>query len=73
MITEIEKKLTAIETLYSEQEYTVHTLNDIVTRQDREITRLGNELEWLKRQLMVLKENFPSAEDNDIDEKPHHY
>lgn len=73
MITEIEKKLTAIETLYSEQEYTVHTLNDIVTRQDREITRLGNELEWLKRQLMVLKENFPSAEDNDIDEKPPHY
>lgn len=73
MITEIEKKLTAIETLYSEQEYTVHTLNDIVTRQDREITRLGNELEWLKRQLMVLKESFPSAEDNDIDEKPPHY
>lgn len=73
MTTEIEEKLTAIETLYSEQEYTVHTLNEIVTRQDREISRLGDELKWLKRQLMALKEQLPDSEGNADDEKPPHY
>ncbi len=73
MTSEIEKKLTAIETLYSEQEYTIHTLNNIVTRQDRELFDLAKELQWLKRQLMVLKEQLPGDVEVDIDEKPPHY
>lgn len=73
MTSEIEKKLTVIETLYSEQEYTVQTLNKIVTRQDQEISRLGDELQWLKRQLMALREHLPDGENFDIDEKPPHY
>ncbi len=73
MTSEIEKKLTIIETLYSEQEYTIHTLNNIVTRQDREISSLAEELKWLKRQLMTLKEQLPGSEENRFDEKPPHY
>ncbi len=73
MTTELEKKLTVIETLYSEQEYTVQTLNSIVTRQDQEISRLSNELQWLKQQLMTLKEHLPNQENIDTDERPPHY
>ncbi len=73
MVPDIERKLTALESLYSEQEYTVHTLNNIVTRQDREISRLSDEFQWLKRQFMSLKEHLPNTPESDVDEKPPHY
>ncbi len=73
MTSELEKKLTTIEVLYSEQEYTIHTLNNIVTRQDQEISRLADELLWLKNQLLTLKEHLPGDEGNNTDDKPPHY
>ncbi len=73
MTSEISKKLTEIETLYSEQEYTIHTLNDIVTRQDKEISRLSADLQWLKLQLLELKEQIPDAGMSSINEVPPHY
>lgn len=73
MTTEITQKLTELETLYSEQEYTVHTLNEIVIRQDKEISRLSIDLKWLKQQLIALKDQIPAPGDNNVDETPPHY
>ena len=73
MTSEIEKKLTALESLYSEQEYTVITLNKIVSRQDQEIARLSVELTWVKSQLLNLKEHLPNDQPGLTDEKPPHY
>lgn len=73
MTFEIEKKLTRLESLYSEQEYTVITLNKVVSRQDQEIARLSEELKWVKSQLLNLKEQLPNDSINLTDEKPPHY
>jgi len=73
MTSEISKKLTVIETLYTEQEYTISALNDIVTRQDGEITMLRHELRWLKQQLQSLKEQIPDGAGGDKHELPPHY
>ena len=73
MTTEISQKLTEIETLYTEQEYTIHTLNDVVARQDQEINRLSIDLQWLKQQLIELKEQMPNSNSGDVNEIPPHY
>jgi len=73
MTSEITQKLTVIETLYSEQEYTINTLNEIVTRQDREISGLRDDLQWLKQQLLTLKEQIPEAGNSEVHEPPPHY
>lgn len=73
MTNEISQKLTELETLYSEQEYTIHTLNETVIRQDREISRLNVDLKWLKQQLVALKDQMPASGDSKIDETPPHY
>lgn len=73
MTSEIDKKLTHLEFLYSEQEYTVVTLNNIVSRQDQEISRLSEELKWVKSQLLNLKEQLPDDSVNLTDDKPPHY
>ncbi|MCP4238540.1 MAG: SlyX family protein [Aestuariibacter sp.] len=73
MTVEISEKLTEIETLYSEQEYTIQMLNDIVTRQDKEISRLNNDLQWLKQQLLDLREQMPDAGIASTNEVPPHY
>ncbi len=72
MTAELSKKLTEIETLYSEQEYTIHTLNDIVARQDKEISRLSDDLQWLKQQLLELREQMPDT-GTSTNEVPPHY
>jgi len=73
MTTEISQKLTEIETLYTEQEHTIHVLNDVVARQDQEINRLSTDLLWLKQQLVELKEQIPDTVSGDLNEKPPHY
>ena len=73
MTSDITKKLTDLESLYSEQEYTVITLNNIVSRQDQEISRLGEELKWVKQQLQSLKNQLPDNLGSLADELPPHY
>ena len=73
MTSDIVKQLANLESLYTEQEYTVITLNNIVSRQDQEIFRLGEELKWVKRQLLSLKEQLPDDSTNLADELPPHY
>ena len=73
MTSEITQKLTVIETLYSEQEYTINALNEIVIRQDKEISVLRDDLQWLKQQMRTLKEQIPDSGSSDVDELPPHY
>ena len=67
----ITEKLTRLEMLFSEQEHTIQSLNDIVARQTREISNLKSDLQTLKRQYQELKLELPD-QFNDS-EKPPHY
>ena len=49
------EKIAKLEMLFAEQEYTVQTLNDIVTRQDRDIVKLKADYQDLKFQYLDLK------------------
>lgn len=72
MTESLEAKLSRLEILYTEQDYTIQTLNNMVAQQEREISRLNISVERLKVQLQSLKTDGPS----DIDpgfEKPPHY
>lgn len=68
----LQARLEHLETLYSEQEYTVQALNDTVAQQDREIARLTLSIERLNDQLIALKTEGSSDISSD-NEKPPHY
>lgn len=67
LITRIDK----LEILFSEQEYTVESLNTVVTRQAQEIGLLTDTVELLKHQVKEFKKQIP--ESAIVDEKPPHY
>ena len=72
MTESLDAKLSRLEMLYTEQDYTIQTLNNMVAQQDQEISRLNISVEQLKVQLQSLKTDASS----DIDpgfEKPPHY
>ena len=71
MAEDISARLNRLEMLFSEQEYTIQALNQITTRQDRELRQLRSDLESLKQQYMDLKANIPQQ--GTVDEKPPHY
>jgi len=66
-----DKRITQLEVLFSEQEYTIETLNSIVTRQTLNIESLNAQLDLLKYQVKELKLQMP--ETSIVDEKPPHY
>ncbi len=68
----LQNRLDSLEILYSEQEYTIQSLNQTVTQQDREISRLNLRVERLGEQLRVLKDETGS-EISPETEKPPHY
>ena len=68
----LQSRLEKLEILYSEQDYTIQSLNDLVAQQDREISRLNLSLEQLQQQLLALRTEL----DDNIDpgpELPPHY
>lgn len=72
MTESLDAKLSRLEILYTEQDYTIQTLNAMVAQQDQEISRLNIDIQQLKVQLQALKTDGSS----DIDpgfEKPPHY
>ncbi len=71
MAKDIKAQITRLETLYTEQEYTIQALNQITIRHDQEISQLRSELQLLDRQYRALRENLPSQIAGD--EKPQHY
>jgi len=68
------KRLEKIEILFSEQEYTIQTLNEIVTRHANKIDLLEEKINLYKGQIIALQESQHSESGNDdIDERPPHY
>lgn len=67
----ITEQITRLEIHYAEQEHTLQALNDVVARQDSEITIIKNELKLLARQYQSLKSDLPDL--HDTAEKPPHY
>jgi len=68
----LQSRLDQLEVLYSEQDYTVQTLNELVAQQDREIARLTVSLEQLQQQLQTLR-NELSGDIDSGDQTPPHY
>jgi len=74
MKDDVIKRLDNIEILFSEQEYTIQTLNEIVTRHANKIDQLHVMVNQYKEQVKALQE----AQNNDttntiVDERPPHY
>jgi uncharacterized coiled-coil protein SlyX len=65
------EQIAKLEMLFSEQEHTLQTLNDIITRQDRDIAKLMLDFESLKLQYIDLKTQLPDQQT--ISEIPPHY
>jgi len=65
------EQIAKLEMLFAEQEYTVQTLNDIVTRQDRDISKLMSDYQDLKSQYIDLKSQLPDQ--GNSPEIPPHY
>lgn len=64
-------RLSKLEILFCEQEYTIETLNSIVTQQNLDIKNLSDQLKLFKQQLQDFKKQMP--EDTIVDERPPHY
>jgi SlyX protein len=64
-------RITRLEMLISEQEYTIETLNTIVTQQANRVDSFESQVEWLKQQLKDLKQHLPASSPGH--EKPPHY
>ena len=68
------KRLENIEILFSEQEYTIQTLNEIVTRHANKIDRLEEQVTLYKGQITALQEaQNHDSNDSIVDERPPHY
>ena len=65
-------RLEQLEVLYSEQDYTVQSLNATVARQEREIIRLNRSLERLDEQLRSIRKGLGDDISTES-EKPPHY
>jgi len=68
----LQHRIEHLESLYAELEYTVQTLNDTVSRQDREITSLTLTIERLKEQLKTLQNDISSNISPEHDKPPHY-
>lgn len=68
----LERRIEHLESLYTEQEHTVQTLNETVSRQDREITSLTLTIERLKEQLKSLRSDLSSNISPEHDQPPHY-
>jgi len=65
-------RIDKLEILFSEQDFTVEALNDVITRQSGKIDQLEQQLELMKHQLKELKKQIPETA-TIVNEKPPHY
>ena len=72
MTEKLKDQLDRLEILYTEQDHTIQTLNNMVARQEQEISRLGSHVEQLEVELRSLKSNLPGDVGTGF-EKPPHY
>jgi len=72
MTDSLQPRLDRLEVLYSEQDYIIQALNDTISQQDREITRLNLNVEQLRMQMQSLRSEL-SPDINPGSEQPPHY
>ena len=72
MSNSLQTRLDKLEVLYSEQDHTIQTLNDLVAQQNQDITRLQSQLEHIKDQLQSLKTEPASEIDSGFEVPPHY-
>jgi uncharacterized coiled-coil protein SlyX len=65
-------RLDSLELLYSEQDHTIQTLNDIVAQQSQEISRLNLQMEQIKGQLQSLKSESATEIGSEFEIPPHY-
>jgi len=65
-------RLDSLELLYSEQDHTIQTLNDIVAQQSQEISRLNLQMEQIKLQLQSLKSESATETGSEFEIPPHY-
>ena len=68
----LQARLEKLEVLYSEQDHTIQTLNDLVTQQNQEISRLRSQFELVREQLQSLKTEASSEIDSGFEVPPHY-
>ena len=72
MSDSLEDKIDRLELLYSEQDYLIQSLNDMVAQQDQEISELNLSLDHIKNELRALKNDLAHDIDQ-LSEVPPHY
>lgn len=72
MTDSLQSRLDRLETLYSEQDYTIQALNNTISDQDRELSRLTLSLEQLRLQLQALRSDLTSDIDSAFEQPPHY-
>ena len=72
MTDSLQPRLDRLEVLYSEQDYIIQALNDTISQQDRELTRLNVNIEQLRMQMQSLRSEL-SPDINSGFEQPPHY
>ena len=68
----LQSRLDRLEALYSEQDYTIQTLNNTVTQQDRELTAQTLRLEQVQLQLQSLRSEAAGDLDPGFEQPPHY-
>ena len=68
----LQSRLERLEVLYSEQDYTIQTLNTTISQQDREIVTLTLALERLRLQLQSLRSEAAADIDPGFEQPPHY-
>ena len=72
MSKSLQTRLDSLESLYSEQDHTIQTLNDMVTQQSQEISRLNLQMEQIKVQLQSLKSESATETGSEFEIPPHY-
>jgi uncharacterized coiled-coil protein SlyX len=68
----LQARLDSLELLYSEQDHTIQTLNDMVAQQSQEISRLNLQIEQIKAQLQSLKTESATDFGSEFETPPHY-
>ena len=72
MTDSLQPRLDRLEVLYSEQDYIIQALNDTISQQDRELTRLNVNLEQLRMQMQSLRSELSPDINTGLEQPPHY-
>jgi SlyX protein len=68
----LQARLDRLEIIYAEQEYTIQSLNDTVARQNRDISSLTTDIEYLRQQIQALRTDSANEPGSEFEIPPHY-